>query len=131
MSTVTGVISHIGEVVQASATIVKRDLVLTVQSGQYENLNAFELMNDKCSLTDSLTEGQEVTVHYNIRSREWNGRYFTNLIAWKIEQPQGQAQVPATQAPQAPQKQKAFTAPAPQRQYTAPAVEAEDDDLPF
>ena len=128
MSTVTGIISHIGESVQATATITKRDLVLTVQSGQYENLNAFELMNDKCNLADSLTEGQEVTVHYNIRSREWNGRYFTNLIAWKIDG-QPQAQVPATPAP-LPQKQKAFTPPAPQQQYTA-VVDAEDDDLPF
>ena len=128
MSTVTGVISHIGESVQATATITKRDLVLTVQSGQYENLNAFELMNDKCNLADSLTEGQEVTVHYNIRSREWNGRYFTNLIAWKIDG-QPQAQAPAKPAP-LPQKQKAFTPPAPQQQYTA-VVDAEDDDLPF
>ena len=128
MSTVTGVISHIGEAVQASATIVKRDLVLTVQSGQYENLNAFELMNDKCSLADNLTEGQEVTVHYNIRSREWQGRYFTNLTAWKIETTQ-QAQ-PVPQAPVQKQKQKPFTPPAPVSN-TAYAESGDTDDLPF
>ena len=129
MSTVTGIISHIGESVQATATITKRDLVLTVQSGQYENLNAFELMNDKCNLADSLTEGQEVTVHYNIRSREWNGRYFTNLIAWKIDG-QPQAQVPATPPPALQAKQKAFTPPSPVSN-TAYAESGDTDDLPF
>jgi len=124
---VTGVITHIGEVVQVTDKFMKRDFIIEVQSGQYANDNAFQLVQDRCSLADQYAEGQEVAVHFNIRSKEHNGRWFTNLDIWKIEQPQAQA--PATPAP-LPQKQKAFTPPAPQQQYTA-VVDAEDDDLPF
>ena len=33
---------------------------------------------------DSITEDQEVTVHFNISGREYNGKYFNNLTGWKI-----------------------------------------------
>ena len=29
--------------------------------------------------------GDEVEVSFNLSSREWNGRYFHNVDAWKIE----------------------------------------------
>ena len=36
-------------------------------------------------MLDNVKEGQKVTVSFDISGREWNGRYFVNLNAWKIE----------------------------------------------
>ena len=36
-------------------------------------------------------EGQEVTVSFDIRGREYNGRYFNNLQAWKMVPAEGGA----------------------------------------
>jgi hypothetical protein len=36
-------------------------------------------------LLDGLKEGQLVTVTFDIRGREYNGRYFNNLQAWRIK----------------------------------------------
>ena len=114
---ISGVITHIGETVQASATFQKRDFVIEVESGQYKNIVAFQLVQDKCKLGDMYTEGWEVEVYFNLRSNESRdgGKWFTNATIWKIDG-QPQAQAPATAAPQ--------------QQYTA-VVDAEDDDLPF
>lgn len=30
-------------------------------------------------------EGQEVTVYFNVSAREWNGKGFSDLQAWKID----------------------------------------------
>jgi len=35
-------------------------------------------------LIDQFNPGEEVNVLFNIRGREYNGRYFVNLQAWKI-----------------------------------------------
>lgn len=116
---VKGIISHIGEVVQVSDTFKKRDIVLKVQSGQYENDNAFQLVQDRCNLADSLAEGQEVEAFFNIRSKEAKGRWFTNLDIWKIETAKQETHtVPA----------KPFNPPV----AHPPTAQGEDiDDLPF
>jgi single-strand DNA-binding protein len=44
----------------------------------------FQINQDKCNILDKFKEGQEVEVSFNLRGREWNGKYFTNLEAWKV-----------------------------------------------
>ncbi|HBX74297.1 MAG TPA: hypothetical protein DEG86_15060, partial [Halieaceae bacterium] len=41
-------------------------------------------VQDKIGLLEGLQSGQEVTVTFDIRGREYNGRYFNNLQGWKI-----------------------------------------------
>ena len=36
-------------------------------------------------MLDPFDEGQDMKVHFDLRGREWNGKYFTNLNAWKLE----------------------------------------------
>ena len=60
-----------------------RDFVIETL-GEYPQLVKFQLVQDGCSLVDSFKEGEEVEVHFNLRGREWNGKYFTNLNAWRI-----------------------------------------------
>ena len=62
-----------------------REFVLEVEDGQYPQLVKFQLTQDKCDLLDDYNEGDELTVHFDLRGREWNGKYFTNLNAWRLE----------------------------------------------
>ncbi|MEH6652506.1 MAG: DUF3127 domain-containing protein [Motiliproteus sp.] len=63
----------------------KREMVVTVEDGKYPQEINLEFVQDKVNLLDALQIGQEVTVTFDIRGREYNGRYFNNLQGWKIE----------------------------------------------
>ena len=68
----------------------KREFVLTDDSSQYPQHISFQLTQDKCSLIDSVNLGDEITVSFNLRGREWTSpkgeiKYFNSLEAWKIE----------------------------------------------
>lgn len=41
---------------------------------------------DKIAMLANFKEGQEVEVAFNVSSREFNGKYYHNLDAWKINQ---------------------------------------------
>jgi len=45
----------------------------------------FTLFNDKESLLQNVSQGDEVEVSFNIESREFNGKWYHNINAWKIE----------------------------------------------
>ena len=63
----------------------KREFVVTVEDGKYPQEIALECVQDKTKLLDGLKVGQTVTVTFDIRGREYNGRYFNNLQAWRIK----------------------------------------------
>jgi hypothetical protein len=68
----------------------KREFVLLDDSSQYPQFISFQLTQDKCSLIDSVNVGDEITVSFNLRGREWTSpkgevKYFNSLEAWKIE----------------------------------------------
>ena len=77
--------------------------------------------------------GDKVKVSFNLKSREYNGRWYNDLQIWKIApagaQPAAPAQQPAPQAKPAPQAAAWQQAPAP----TLEDMPAEDggEDLPF
>jgi hypothetical protein len=62
----------------------KRDFVIETE-GEYPKLNCFTLFGDKANILDNINIGATVNVHFNLESREFNGRYFHNLNAWKVE----------------------------------------------
>lgn len=68
-----------------SSGFTKREVVVTVEDGKYSQDINLEFLQDKVSLLDSVSEGQEIKVFFDIRGREYNGRYFNNLVGWKIE----------------------------------------------
>ena len=93
----------------------KKQSFVVDTGAQYNPEVCFSLFGDeKVEMLRNYGEGQEVEVAFNVSSREFNGKYYHNLDAWKIN-PAG-AGAPASGA-----------AP-------APAIDdapAGDDDLPF
>lgn len=80
----TGKIKLIQEVMKFESGFTKREMVVIVEDGRYPQEINLEFVQDKIGLLDNLDVGQEVTVTFDIRGREYNGRYFNNLQGWKI-----------------------------------------------
>jgi len=71
---------------------------------QYNNIYCFEVFGDEkvANLTKHQSEGDTVTVEFNVNTNEHNGNYYTTLSAWKIikvEANQGNAQPQSNQEP--------------------------------
>lgn len=80
----TGKIKIIQEEQTFDSGFSKREMVVTVEDGNYPQDINLEFVKDKAKLLDDLQPGQEVTVTFDIRGREYNGRYFNNLQGWKV-----------------------------------------------
>lgn len=63
----------------------KQEFVIETTEDQYPKKVCFTLFGDKVSMIGGLAAGQEVEVSFNVESREYNGRWFHNINAWKIE----------------------------------------------
>ena len=107
----------------------KRTIVVETDTDtKYPQEVPFELHQDRCTLADAYSEGQQVEVSFNLRGREWQGRYYANIVAWKLA-PIAPVQMPPN----------AYITPAPIAQTPTSSaqveeVEVEDlgeDDLPF
>ncbi len=113
----------------------KQEFVIEYQEGNYPTQVCMNVWGeDKVKDLEKFQAGETVKVSFNLSSREYNGRWYSDIRAWKIEHAGGaQPQAPAYGAP-------GFAAPtgagAPQ-QSAAPAANATDfdsnneDDLPF
>jgi hypothetical protein len=60
----------------------KKQTFSIMTKDQYPKEVAFTIWNDKTPLP---AVDQELDVHFNAESNEYNGKFFTNLTAWKIE----------------------------------------------
>ncbi len=79
-----GKVVKIFDAEQKSASFQAREFVIEVADGQYPQMVKFQLVQDKCALVDDYSEGDNIEVEFDLRGREWNGKYFTNLQAWRI-----------------------------------------------
>jgi len=121
---VEGKLHKIFDVEQKSERFKAREFVIETEE-QYPQFVKFQLVQDKCELIDAHNEGEKIKVHFDLRGREWNEKYFTNLNAWRIEAADGSTGVtvpPATGT--TPKKSEPTTT----TETTQPDF---DDDIPF
>jgi len=111
---ITGKITHVGPVTSGVSpsgnTWNKFQAVITETEGEYPKSLAFEVFNDKVAVS----VGEQCTIHFETKAKEWNDKWFTNINAWRKEG--GQA-APAPVQAQAP--------------VAAPPAASSDDSLPF
>jgi single-strand DNA-binding protein len=81
-----------------SASFQAREFVIETQDGNYPNFIKFQLTQDRCAAIDGHKEGEQIKVHFDLRGREWQGKYFTNLNAWRIESAGGSTATAAAPA---------------------------------
>lgn len=63
----------------------KCDIIVEEVEGNYPQTACFSLFGDKCDFISAYKISDVITVQYNIKSREYNGKWYTNLSAWKME----------------------------------------------
>ena len=66
-----------------AAGFLKREFVVTTAE-QYPQQIKLEFIKDKCGLLDNFSVGQSVSVDFNLRGNEYQGKYYVSLQAWKI-----------------------------------------------
>jgi hypothetical protein len=84
-STIKGAIKLINPVKVISDKFSVREFVVTTPDEKYPQDILFQTVNDKMAVLESLGVGQQVEVSYNVRGREFNGRYYNTLDAWKVQ----------------------------------------------
>lgn len=122
----SGKIKVIMDVQNFSSGFTKREFVLTTEE-QYPQDVKLETIKDKTAMLDNLREGDQVKVSFNVRGNEYQGKYYVNLQAWRIENI-GAASAPSIPAPLDPMSAQ------PTASVAAPAASIDDigeDDLPF
>ena len=62
----------------------KREFVIEEIEGKYPQQIKFEVVKDKCDALDSVAIGSVLTVDYNLRGNEYQGKYYVSLQAWKF-----------------------------------------------
>lgn len=58
-------------------------------TGDYPKQVCFMVWGDKID-DFRISEGDELTVHFDLESREYNGRWYTDVKAWRVERADAQ-----------------------------------------
>lgn len=127
---IEGTLHKVFDTESKSATFQVRDFVIKTD-GQYPQFIKFQCSQDRCGIVDGFNEGEMIKVYFDLRGREWQEKYFTNLNAWRVEKPSSQPQMaqPAAQVgfdPTFPSEEPAGGKPPTQSNKVE-----EFDDLPF
>ncbi len=97
-----GKIKWIGDTQTFPSGFSKREFVVTTAHDKYPQDLKFDMVKDKCPVLDEYELGQDVQVSFDIRGREYNGKYYVDLACWKLQSGDGAS---PRQAP--PQRQQA------------------------
>jgi hypothetical protein len=96
-STIKGAIKLINPIKVISDKFSVREFVVTTPDAKYPQDILFQTVNDRMDVLESLGVGQQVEVSYNVRGREFNGRYYNTLDAWKVQVTGSKPSQPSTQ----------------------------------
>lgn len=104
----------------------KQEFIFEYQEGNYPTKVVMHVWgDDKVRELDKYQVNDKVKVSFNLSSREYNGRWYTDVCVWRIEPAQAGAPAPA---------QPSYAAPMPPAAPMPTAddmSEPADDDLPF
>ena len=130
---IEGKIHLINDIQTFDSGFTKREFVVETIDGQYPQMIKFECLKERTSLTDGLNPGDQVTVHFDIRGNEYNGRFYVNLNAWRIDRPDGGQTQPLSQTQSQPQSQQSEpnTSAEPYPTEAPPGFEDNQEDIPF
>jgi single-strand DNA-binding protein len=122
---VTGNLKLIGGIQTFPSGFTKREIIIETND-KYPQLIKLELLKDQTDLTNGMKPQDAVTASFNLRGNEHNGKYYTNLIAWRLSKDHDQTQ--------ADQHLTQIIRDSPSAAATQPAEAAEKeepDEIPF
>jgi len=86
-----GKIKLISDTQTFSSGFSKREFVVTTQEGKYPQDIKLECLKEKADQLENFKEGDAVAVKFDLAGREYQGRYFVNLNAWRVDADNGAA----------------------------------------
>lgn len=89
MYELNGKIKLINDTQSFPSGFTKREFVVTSGDDKYPQDIKFEIVKDKCAVLDNFSAGQNVSVSFDVRGNEYNGKYYVNLNCWKIQAADG------------------------------------------
>ncbi len=107
-----------------NGTWKKQDFVIETD-GQYPKKVCISAWGDKIN-ESALQIGNEVNISFDVESREYNGRWYTDLKAWKIDTLGAGAAEQPSYAASSPSSR-----PASVTELPSSLQASEDDNLPF
>lgn len=106
-----------------NGTWKKQEYILEIPNDKFAPKKVcFSVWTDKIDQF-AIKDGEELTVSVDLESREFNGRWYTDVRAWKVSRGQETPVAPPTKSEQP-------TSTAANLGISIPAQE-QDDDLPF
>lgn len=81
----TGKLVKVFESKKITDKMTKREFVVQEEADRYPQTILFEVINDNCKLLDGFKIGAGVEVTFNLRGREYNGKFYNTLSAWSIK----------------------------------------------
>ncbi|MCF0192583.1 MAG: DUF3127 domain-containing protein [Prevotella sp.] len=99
---------------------------------QYPRRCLFNVFGEDKIANMNIQIGEELTVSFDIDAREYNGRWFNDIRAWKVERVvPGQTTEPMAYQPMATPAQPAAATPAQPEVQADPFGQQVDDGMPF
>ena len=78
----------------------KQYFVIEYMDGNYPKKVCIMLWGDKTDILKSIQPGSDVKVSFNVESREYNGRWYTDIKAWRVESAGSGSSAPRHQEPE-------------------------------
>jgi hypothetical protein len=124
----TGIIRQIENEQTFQSGFSKREFVVTSHDKFPQEIK-LEFTKDKCAQLDGYQPGDPVKVSFNLRGNEYNGRFYVNLVAWKIES-EGAAQ-PQRQGNSYAKAPTSARQPSAARQTSFYGQQEDDEEIPY
>lgn len=112
--TIIQVLPEVSGTSKAGNAWKKREYVLENTEGQFPRKIAFTCFGDNADRIQ-LAVGDQVNMFFDIESREYNGRWYTDIRCWRADKLTADAPASSADAPVPP----------------APVAPAADEDFPF
>ena len=121
----TGTVKKVMDLMTFPSGFSTRVFVVETQGGIYPDLVCFSCLKDNTKLLDSVQAGDNVKATFAIRGREYQGRYFNDIVCFKLEKVNADgSSVEYDQVERSP-------SPAPVTSRPPIAEPVDDDDIPF
>lgn len=112
-------------VAQGTGNAWRKVTAIFETTGDYTKIVAFTAMNSNCEQVMQLQAGKLYRISFDLSSREYNGKWYTDAKAWAFNEPNAADHMPTQQAQVQPRpvQTNMFNNPAP--------AEFAGNDLPF
>lgn len=81
---ITGTVKVIFDEQTFASGFNKREIVVTDSSDKYPQDIKLEFVKGQVAQLNGIIVGDQVTITYDVRGNEYNGKYYVNLVGWRL-----------------------------------------------